>query len=243
MNRLFLLIIIALLIKSCVTTKTTKNYPASKIGNTIDLINTVKNRNNNKISSVFLKGDVRFSYNQTQLSLGIIIKSYKDSLIWASLRGPFGIEVFRAQMSPDSVHIINHTNNTYSEKPISFLSFLPVHSENYFNDIQNIIIAKLPIIKDEYNCTIEQDGFFLKSQNNKYKISKSYDIESADLNMRSFFNVRYEFQDFDEANRFPKKQKIHLNEEELINLNYSKVKFNAPLNISFNKPSNYVKEE
>ena len=243
MNRLFLLIIIALLTKSCGTTKMVKKQPASKSESAIDLINIINNRSDKKNKSVFLKGRVEFSYSDTQASLNIIIKNYKDSLVWASLRGPFGIELIRAQISPDSVYIINHTSNKFSIKPISFLSFLPVLSESYFNDLQNIIMARPPIIKDEYNYIIEEDGFFLTSENNEYKISKSHTVESAYLNISPMFSVRYEFKDFDVECHFPKKQKIYLNEEELINLNYSTVKFNADFNTSFKIPSNYVKEE
>ena len=124
MNRLFLLITIALLTKSCVTTKMVKKKPASKSESAIDLINTINNRSDKKNKSVFLKGRVEFSYSDTQASLNIIIKNYKDSLVWASLRGPFGIELVRAQISQDSVYIINHTSNKFSIKPISFLGFL-----------------------------------------------------------------------------------------------------------------------
>ena len=61
--------------------------------------------------------------------------------------------------------------------------------------------------------------------------------------MNTISSMRYDFKDFDIDRHFPKKQKIYLNEEELISVNYSTVKFNVDFNTPFKIPSNYVKEE
>ena len=58
---------------------------------------------------------------EREVSLNINIKCRKDSIIWASISAPLGIELFRIQISKDSIYFINRSNKTYFLKPISHI--------------------------------------------------------------------------------------------------------------------------
>ena len=54
-----------------------------------------------------LKGRVDVFQNNKLTSLNINIKNRKDSVIWMSASGPFGIEVIRAQVTPTNIYFLN----------------------------------------------------------------------------------------------------------------------------------------
>ena len=68
--------------------------------------------------------------------LSINIKNRKDSIIWLSASGPFGIEIIRAQLTPDSIYFVNRINKTYLIKPASHVKGF-IKSELSFYDLQN----------------------------------------------------------------------------------------------------------
>jgi hypothetical protein len=73
-----------------------------------------------------LKSKVDFNDGQTAMSFVANVRMRKDSLIWVSFTGPFGVEVIRAMIDRDSVKIWNKLSNERSTQPVSSLNrFLP----------------------------------------------------------------------------------------------------------------------
>ena len=55
-----------------------------------------------------------------EIIANVSIKTKKDSVIWLSARAFLGIELFRAQLTPDSLYILNKVDKTYFVQPISY---------------------------------------------------------------------------------------------------------------------------
>ena len=107
---------------SCVTKNVTELSLSIPPKNAKELIAKVNSKNKSP-EWLALKGKVRLLLEKdNEVSLGISIRVRKDSLIWASVTAPFGIELFRAVLTKDSVYYINRTSKTYFVKPIAHIS-------------------------------------------------------------------------------------------------------------------------
>lgn len=245
MNRKVLFFMVFLFFSSCTTTIVThKKKPVLHITNLQDSI--IKERQNRlkEVKSIFLKGKVYISRKQGDATFNIIVNHYTDTFTWASISGPFGIELFRLKVDQDSAQIINHINKTFSIKPLSFFKIEDfLLSENYFFELQNIIMATPTILDVDYTYAIEKDNFFLNSEKYKYKVSNTFRVTSANLQVYPSRQIQYNFENFEKQNEFPKKQTITLNDDRVIKLNYSVVQFNKEANTSFKIPLEYVEED
>ena len=130
MNRLVLYLFFIVFASSCVTKNIAEvafSVPPVNAKELIKRVNSI-NRSSERLA---LKGMVRLILEgDNEVSLGISIRVRKDSLIWASVTAPFGIELFRAVITRDSIYYINRTNKTYFIKPITNISEL---FKKYFN--------------------------------------------------------------------------------------------------------------
>ncbi len=66
------------------------------------------------------KAKITFNDGNQQLSVNASIKMRKDSLIWASIK-KLGFEIARVQVTPDSVYIIDRINNEYAVRDLKYL--------------------------------------------------------------------------------------------------------------------------
>ena len=65
--------------------------------NSTELIKRVE-ANNTLSDWTILKGKANVSQKDRQIKLSVNIKNKKDSIIWISARGPFGVEIIRGQI-------------------------------------------------------------------------------------------------------------------------------------------------
>ena len=245
MNRFVLVFMGFLFASSCITTKVPHEKNSFfNIKSLQDSINKHYQSRVKKNKSVFLKGKVYVSQQQGESSFNITINHYTDSLMWASIGGPFGIELFRLKIDEDSVHIINHINKTFSVKPIfNFGRQYFLFSENYFFELQNIILATPLFVDTNYTYSIEEEAVILNSEKYKYIISKSLRLVEAKLQLQPQLQIQYRFEDFEKDHGFPKKQTISLNKDIEIVLHYSSVKFNKDFNTTFKIPLEYARKD
>ncbi len=198
-------------------------------------------------------GRMSVSYESTDLSQDVnaSIRIQKDTTIWISLTGPFGIEGARVLISPDSVLLMNKLNKSVERHPITFLEKL-IHVPLSFNDFQNILIGG-PVI---YNGTVENFSFdqngaaiiqlLAGTINNSLTVNKSTTkVISAELvdNSLNGRKCTVNYSDFDNsaANNFPKKRTIKVSGTGniSINLTYKDYEFDKQIDFPFNIPSNY----
>jgi len=242
MNRIALYFFCIVFASSCVTKNVAEVDFYIPPKNAKELISKV-NLKNNSPEWLALKGRVRLMLEKgNEVSLGISIRVRKDSLIWASVAAPFGIELFRAVLTKDSVYYINRTNKTYFVKPIAHISKI-IKTDIAFNEIQQMIIANPKIVKKKYSFDRINNDFMLSTQDYIYTISNFYRIRQGVL-IDKENSLIYTYSNFSFENDFPEQLELIVkssSENDLnLKLNYSKVVFDQQQQTPFKIPSSYV---
>jgi len=245
MNRIALYLFCIVFVSSCVTKNVAEvdNYIPPK--NAKELIARVNSKNKSP-GWLALKGKISLILEKdNEVSLGISIRVRKDSLIWASVTAPFGIELFRAVLTKDSVYYINRTNKTYFVKPIAHISKI-IKTDIAFIEIQEMIMANPKVVKKKYSFDKTNDDFLLSTQDYIYTISKSYRIRQGVLIYKEN-SLMYTYSNFSFENDFPEQLELIVksSSENVYNLklNYSKVVFDQQQQTPFKIPNSYVEEK
>ena len=210
----------------------------------------------NKINFTTFNAKVRVEYNGSEggNEATAYIRIRKDSAIWMSLRGPFGIEGFRVLVTNDSVIVMDQLKNTIQNRTISFLhdvTGLPFD----FATLQNIIVGNPVFIDSNISAysvnnnnqlQVQMVGHFFKHllllDNNDYTIinSKLEDISTA---RNRSCNIA--FSDYENAAEvsFSTRRKISVTGQSKLNVNleFKQYSFNQQLTFPFNIPKNYKK--
>ena len=243
MNKISLLFIGGVVLTSCSIKSISKTNFFSPKKNSNEIIKSV-NKTNKLPKNIFLKGRVNIVQDTKKMSLNININCIKDSLIWTSVAAPLGIEIFRIQLSKDSIYFINRTKKTYFIKPISYIEdYLKI--DVVFNDVYNIITGNPEIEKNSYSFDFNDSCYIINSNKTEYKINKTNHriIEAVFLHKNNVF--KYSFSSFKEYKGyiFPQKCSLEseLEEKLLIKLRYDRVVFDKKHNSSFRIPDQYVK--
>jgi hypothetical protein len=245
MNRLVLYLFFIVFASSCVTKNIAEvafSVPPVNAKELIKRVNSV-NRSSERLA---LKGMVRLILEgDNEVSLGISIRVRKDSLIWASVTAPFGIELFRAVITRDSIYYINRTNKTYFIKPITNISEL-FKKNITFNEIQEIITATPKIEEKKYFFNKENDDFQLTTKDYMYTVSNFYRIRKGVL-VDEGNSLIYTYSNFSFENDLPEQLEITVKSSFQnafnIKLNYSKVVFDQQQQTPFKIPISYVQAE
>jgi hypothetical protein len=244
MNKLFPYLFLIFILSSC--SIKVRNIDHDKVPkNAKELIEKVilKNKTPEWLS---LKGKVNLIKEDKNITLNINIKCRKDSLIWASVSAPFGIELFRTMLTKDSVYYLNRTNKTFFIKPITHIvAFLKVDIS--FDEIQEMITANPRILKKAYTFHITENIFELNAGQSFYKVSADfYRILNASI-IDGENELSYEFSSFINENEFifPKQFSISVRSSEnfKVTLDYSKIVFNKKQKLPFKITSSYVEAE
>jgi len=244
-NRIVLNLFCIVLVASCVTKNVAEVDFSISPKNANELITKVNSKNKSP-EWLDLKGKVRLILEkENEVSLGISIRVRKDSVIWASVAAPFGIELFRAVITKDSVYYINRTNKTYFVKPIAHISKI-IKTDIAFNEIQEMIMASPKIVKKKYSFKKTNDVFLLSTQDYIYTISNFYRIMQGVL-IDNENSLIYSYSNFSFENDFPEQLELIVksaSENDFnLKLNYSKVVFDQHQQTPFKIPSSYVKAE
>ncbi len=188
-----------------------------------------------------LKGKANISQKDRQIKLSINIK--KDSIIWISARGPFGVEIIRGQITLDSIYVLNRINQTYFIKPIYALRDL-IKLDFSFYDIQEMVTANPKILKNNYTLQVNEAGFYLKSKNTSYFVNNNYRVENI-KKIKKKESLEFQFLNYQTKDRFPRRLvlKVEAKENFEISINYSQVEFRKPKKILFEIPYSYNEEK
>jgi len=244
MNKLFSYFFLILIFSSCGIKVREIDYDKAP-KNAKELIAKVISKN--KIPEwLSLQGKINLIKDERDITLNINIKCRKDSLIWASVSAPFGIELFRTMLTKDSVYYLNRTNKTFLVKPIKHISSF-LKADISFDEIQEMITASPRFLKKEYTFHIIENTFELRAKRGVYKVSADfYRILNARI-IDSKNELSYEFSSFINENEFtfPKRFSIRVRSFENFEatLDYSKIVFNKKQKLPFKIPSSYVEVE
>jgi hypothetical protein len=237
MNKICKLLITSLLLHSCGLKKVDKVDFSVPPQNDKELIARV-NANNNYPEWLYLKGKINLKTKDQNVTLNVSVKNRKDSIICLNISAPFGIEVFRAQLTPDSIYFINRMDKTWFIKSSSLLKDY-LKTEIYFDEVQKMITANTSIVKEKYSFS-KDEHYTLNSHYFNYTISAFYRILNASL-VEDNNIIDYSFSDFNE-NNFPKEFSLKIKSKESFEatLKYSKIEFNSQQIFPFKIPDTYV---
>lgn len=201
------------------------------------------NSKNKNIEWLSLRGKINVVKENQDITLSVNIKHKKDSVIWLSISAPFGIEIIRAQATPDSIYFLNRTKKTWFVEPSNEIKEI-LKYEIGFENFQEMITANPIILKNKYKIKIQDGGFALTSEFCNYLVSKDFRIKNANF-IDGENRVNFSYASADNAQNFPTQFSLKVNSQEQFeaNLTYSKVVINTPLKISFKIPKSYVEQK
>jgi hypothetical protein len=235
---LFIMTIISCGIKNNVLTKKRMN----NIGSQEIIIKF--NKNNNPPEWLFLEGEV--SINERKENLKIVVKHKKDSITWASIRANLGIELFRFQITQDSVYFLDRLNSNFLIEPNSYLN-THFKINNPFTVLNSFITSSYKQIKDIKNIkNHNNDIHVLYLENN---VEHHIFAENYKTYLYSFFEgnnkiecTHLEYKKIDKQ-IFPyvSTLKIFLEKEMKVKIETKNVVFDYPQKFKFKIPKRYGK--
>tara|TARA_B000000441_G_C21730083_1_gene345606 strand:+ start:602 stop:1333 length:732 start_codon:yes stop_codon:yes gene_type:complete len=243
MSKLTFFFLIVILVVSCGVKKTSTTYNYNSPKEIEEIIAIVEKNNYSTWDWMTIKGQLDITQQDRKINVRINIKSKKDSVIWASARGPFGVELIRGKITQDSVYFINRINKTYFIKPIDAI-FQGVKLGITFYDIQEFLTASPKISPRNFTLNLVNEGFYLKSTNSNYFINKNYMLENI-VKTRKKFSLEYKFND-DQKIGFNRRMLVLTHEGKKyfqMILDSSKIEFTKPKAILFEIPESYNEEK
>jgi len=245
MSRISLYFFCIFFVSSCVTKNVTELDFSIPPKNAKELIIKVNSRNKSP-EWLSLKGKIRLVLeDDNEVSLGILIRVRKDSLIWASVTAPFGIELFRAVLTKDTLYYMNRTNKSSFVKPIAHISEI-IKTDIAFNEIQQIIMANPKIVKKKYSFNMTNDDFLLSTKDYIYTITNSYRIRKG-IVIDKGNSLIFTYSNFSFKNDFPEQLELVVKSSTKnafnLTLNYFRVVFDQKQQTPFKIPSSYVEAE
>ncbi|WP_316840617.1 DUF4292 domain-containing protein [Pedobacter gandavensis] len=201
-------------------------------------------------NTLSLRGKARLDINGNANNVSMNIRIRKNEGIWLSIGGPLGIEVGRAWITPDSIKVLNKLQNVYLGKPFNYVHRF-TNPQVTYQLLQAILSGNtIPeLMRTEANLT---------AQNGVWEISG----EQADLAYRALFNTlfkvsEYQLNDLKSAKAlkvvygdyqnmngtlFPTTIQINSmagTQKIALNIDFSKVESNLPVEFPFNVPGKY----
>ena len=238
MNKLLYLAILTGILNSCGIKKTITIDFSIPPKNVTELITRV-NSKNTPPQWLGLTGKAYVAKPPQEITVSINIKNRKDSIIWISANTFFGVEIIRAQLTPDSIYFINRINKTYLIKPASHVKEL-INLNLSFYDLQDMITANPKILKKNYKLEVDENGFYLVSDNFSYSITNNYRIQNIKRSDNTN-NLEFALEGYQEADNFPRTITLKFEADKIFEttINYSKIEFNKPQKIIFKIPDSY----
>ena len=147
-----------------ITTKDTTaavavTHPATGTVDSASLIKTIVDTlTNQRIDFKTFAAKIKMDYNGTEGNgqATVNLRMQKDSIIWLSLTGAFGIEGFRVIITKDSVKLMNKLDKVVQFKSIKYLQEL-THVPVDFYNMQDILIGN-PIYLDSNIVSYKYNG-------------------------------------------------------------------------------------
>jgi hypothetical protein len=213
----------------------------------------IENINRNQINFNTFSAKIKVDYwnskgKQPDFTANVRIK--KDSLIWVSI-GDLGFEGIRILISPDSIKLLNKLENTYTQKPLSYVqevSQIPFT----FMDIQNLLVGNLIFFNRDsitsyakYNNSyaLLSVGTLFKNLitiNNEYRIEKSK-LDDVNPLLNRTCDLTYSEFETKAGVPFPVFREIFISQQTKldIQMKFKDYKFNEELNFPFSVPKKF----
>lgn len=215
--------------------------------------NIVDTLSNQRINFNTFSAKVKMDYDGSEGNgqATVYLRMQKDSIIWLSLTGAFGIEGFRVIITKDSVKLMNKLDKAVQFKSVKYLQEL-THVPVDFYSLQDILIGN-PIYLDsnivsykfnDDNLLILMAGSVFKNlltldkSNLRMLHSKLDDVDpgknrTADITFSNYDRVNDFY--FSTVRKISVAEKAKLD----IGLEFKQYNFDQPQSFPFNIPKNY----
>lgn len=177
------------------------------------------------------------------------LRMYKDSVIWISVTGLFGIEGLRAYITKDSIKLINKLDKLYTIRSFEYMqevTGLPLDLES----LQDLIMGN-PVFLDSNIVSYTKSGSIvsLLSIGDFFKnLVTLYDgtilhskLDDVDINRNRTCNLSYDDYETKKGPNFSTKRRIAVSEKSKldIKMDFRAYNFNETLSFPFSVPKNY----
>ena len=244
---IFSLLAILLLGSSCSSKK--KMTKTSLRDFTANRLITEVERNEFAFGKFQSKINVKIETSEKNFSVKGQLRMQKDSIIWTSVALPFGMEVVRVKITPDSVFFLNRTDKTFLCEDIEdFNDISPMISSIQF--LQSILVGNDINLRSGDNCKVKIDDgqynlLFSKELKkiwidpNLFKITKYYIKEQAE----SKHKIEIQYSDFvDVSGKFIPTDillNIHGDDYLKVHISYSNISVDEGIEFNFSIPKKY----
>ena len=247
MNKALLVFCGMVLLFGCSLSKKSTKATTNKALN--EIINTV---HDNHINWEWFGTRSRTQYDDgsQNIAFSSTIRLKRDETIWMSA-SKLGIEIARVMITPDSIFMMNRWDKEYaiaSIDDISSYTSVPIS----FTDIQNIVLGN-PVKFEQGDHELNQlsEKYLVFYETNELK--NLYWFTAGDLllnNMQMIDKVEDQevFVSLNDYREVSQKQlahqrDVHFKGDKTINIemDYSRIKVNEPLEFPFNIPSSYTR--
>ena len=113
-----------------------------------------------QFNSLSMRCKVFYDDGKMQQDFTANIRIKKDSIIWLSLTGIFGIEGARLIVTRDSVLLLNKLTREYLARPVSYLNQIIPLSSGY-DALQNLLIGQLVNVEPAEHRIYEADSLLI----------------------------------------------------------------------------------
>jgi len=250
MNKQSILLILGIFfIIACNVKRKTTNSISTPLNSAKTLISIVS-ANDKFPDWLLLKGKINLEKEGQKINFSTDIRIRRDSAIWISVNGPFGIELFRAVLTTDSLFYMNISKSTFRKQPISYLH-QQIKTEISFQQIQKMFFGTPNIKKGKYSFLKNEKEYIISAKNKtKGTISFNIDTENFRIVEGSYFKSKDEYFKFNLTNYvltkknflIPKKVLLDMRVKDnfLVELNHSKITTNKKLRMNFSIPKSYA---
>lgn len=201
----------------------------------------------NRLDYDWFSSRIKVEYNDNNLSQDFTaaVRMRRDSMLWISLQGPFGIEGGRILITRDSIFVVNKLSNEYLRQPISYLAkVMPMQTE--LSHLQDFILGYYLIFAGatpDYRG-LEDSLHLIQAESPQFRYRSSlypqnYTLAKSvltDKMLSQQMNVTFTGYSQEQGKPFSNERSIDIKQgTKLLNLHlvFTKIKVNEVLNFPF----------
>ena len=205
------------------------------------------------------KMGLEITYNNRKYNVAANCKIIKDSALYVSIQPVLGIELFKAEITPDSIHLFDKMNRRLYALDYNYIYQKTGLNINY-TDLQALIsnrlfcLAEIKIPIESCTMKKELNGksvllYNTKKFNQTTFIAENNTIEKVTINHASSkYNLTTEYSDYKltDSINFPYRINVNLNglqNKILCNFNITKVTFNTKITLSKSDKRNFTRSK
>jgi hypothetical protein len=202
--------------------------------------------------SVRAKADLNIDNKNNDVTMNIRIE--KDKAIWISLTALIGLEVARVLITPDSIKIRDNINGEYTKKPFSYIYGFTNRQIN-FNTLQSLFVGNPApeVLTERSTVTMNDKSPALSGSlgeliyavvfNDNYRIIRT---DLKDARAKQMLTITYG--DFTSVSGQTVPQSVNIKSVAAdknigVNLSYSRLELNVPVEMPFSVPSRFKVKE